>query len=143
MTPIFRRGAFENVWRTLTTLPSERLGSDSGLDILWCGLAALQWPQWPACVVLNTQSVIHTNTHTIHKFDKQEREHYFGPLNLYVYLQTHFDFALRAAYRILDSDIELQPAHSKGAPPAKGAKATSAKGTATATAPAANGALAA
>ena len=105
MTPILRRGAFERVWNALTTIPDEYLGSDSGIDVLWCGLASMAYPQWPACSLLLTQSVVHMNTHTIHRFDKQEREHYFGKLNLYQYLQHHFDREMRAAFRISDADL--------------------------------------
>ena len=105
MTPIFRRGAFESVWHQLATMPDERLGSDSGLDLFWCGVVALRWPAHPACVVLHTQSVIHTNTHTIHRFDRSEREHYMlgkddpRSLNLFHYLMEHHDAELRAALR--------------------------------------------
>ena len=75
MTPILRRGAFERVWAALATVPDLYLGSDSGLETLWCGLATRHFPLWPACALLNTQSVVHLNTHTIHKYDKLEREH--------------------------------------------------------------------
>ena len=70
MTPVFRRGAFIALYHSLMSIPNELLGSDSGIDLFWCGLAAMAFPAYPACVVINTQSVIHTNTHTIHRFDK-------------------------------------------------------------------------
>ena len=37
-----------------------------------CGASGIDAP---ACVLVNTQSVVHLNTHTIHRFDRQEREH--------------------------------------------------------------------
>ena len=103
MTPILRRGAFQHLWRALLSIPTDILGSDSGLDALWCGLAARHYPRWPACVLLSTQSVVHTNTHTIHRFDQQERAHYFGPLNLYSYLMKHHARDLCGAARLPDA----------------------------------------
>ena len=86
------------VWEALQTVPGARLGSDSGIETLWCGLAALAFPARPACVALAHLSVIHLNTRTIHRFDKQEREHYFNnKVNLMPYLQSHFSREMRAA----------------------------------------------
>lgn len=105
MTPIFRRGAFFLLWRTLQSIPDARLGSDSGLESFWCGLAALHAPDKPPCVLLHHQSIIHMNTHTIHRFDKEERQNYFNASNnLYPYLREHFPHVLRAANRINQSE---------------------------------------
>ena len=98
MTPVLRREIWVLVWSALQGVPAARLSSDSGIETLWCGLAALHFPKWPACVALAHQSVIHLNTHTIHRFDKQEREHYFNVhVNLMSYLQANFAPAMRAA----------------------------------------------
>ena len=100
MTPVLRREIWVLVWSALQGVPAARLSSDSGIETLWCGLAALHFPTWPACVALAHQSVIHLNTHTIHRFDKQEREHYFNAhVNLMSYLQANFAPAMRAALR--------------------------------------------
>ena len=100
MTPVLRREIWVLVWSALQGVPAARLSSDSGIETLWCGLAALHFPKWPACVALAHQSVIHLNTHTIHRFDKQEREHYFNVhVNLMSYLQANFAPAMRAALR--------------------------------------------
>lgn len=100
MTPVLRREIWVLVWSALQGVPAARLSSDSGIETLWCGLAALHFPTWPACVALAHQSVVHLNTHTIHRFDKQEREHYFNAhVNLMSYLQANFAPAMRAALR--------------------------------------------
>ncbi len=100
MTPVLRHEVWVLVWSALQSVPTARLGSDSGIETLWCGLSALRFPRWPACVALSHQSVVHLNTHTIHRFDKQEREHYFNVrVNLMSYLQAKFAPAMRAALR--------------------------------------------
>lgn len=91
--------------QTLERIPEDRLGADSGLDMLWCGLAALRYPRNPACVLLTHTSVVHMNTHTIHRFDKNERVNYFGPTNLVFYLREHFAPELRAAMRLGDAGV--------------------------------------
>lgn len=105
MTPIFRRAAFFLLWRTLQQIPDARLGSDSGLEALWCGLAAMHMPDKPPCVLLHHQSIVHMNTHTIHRFDKGEKQNYFNASNnLYPYLKEHFASVLRAASRLNDTE---------------------------------------
>jgi hypothetical protein len=98
MTPIFRREAYELLWLALQRIPEDRLGSDSGLETLWCGLAVTRFPKWPPCVALAHTSVVHLNTHTIHRFDKDERKHYFDArVNLMPYLNLHFAAEMHAA----------------------------------------------
>ena len=98
MTPIFRRASFDVLWKALSRIPDERLGSDSGLETLWCGLAVLHFADWPACIALSHMSVIHLNTHTIHRYDKQERAHYFNQkVNLLPYLNENFSTEMQAA----------------------------------------------
>ena len=50
----------------------------------------------PSCVVLGHQSVIHTNTHTIHKYDKDEYKHYKTKDALLFYLHERFEPELKA-----------------------------------------------
>jgi len=98
MTPIFRREAFMLLAAALRRVPEDRLGSDSGLETLWCALAATTFPSRPACVIVTPLSVVHMNTHTIRRYDKNEREHYFNPkVNLLPYLAKYFDAEVRSA----------------------------------------------
>ena len=100
MTPIFRREVFSLLVDALQEIPESRLGSDSGLEMLWCGLSVMHYPDHPPCVAVSHVSVIHLNTRTIHKYDKEERQHYFNPnVNLLPYLVEHFAPPLRAICR--------------------------------------------
>lgn len=105
MTPMLRRDAFEIFWqKALDLIPDEKLGSDSGVEQLWCGLASMHLPSRPSCVVLGHQSVIHTNTHTIHKYDKDEYKHYKTKDALLFYLHERFEPELKASYRVSAAD---------------------------------------
>ena len=69
----------------------------------WCGLASIHLPHMPSCVVLAHQSVIHTNTHTIHKYDKEEYKHYMTREGMLLfYLFQHFESAMMASFRVSD-----------------------------------------
>lgn len=104
MTPIFRQRGFGRFWAALREMPDARLASDSGLETLWCGLNALHEPERPACVLLVPLSVVHMNTHTIRRFDANERQHYFNrSVNLLPYLATQYGDAIRAARRTTDA----------------------------------------
>ena len=67
---LFRTAAWAEVHRSLLShIAAEHLAtSDYGIDQTWCALLYDAFPRRPACVVLPTESVLHTNTHRIEKF---------------------------------------------------------------------------
>jgi hypothetical protein len=100
MTPIFRREAFDIFWTALQAIPDRMLRSDSGIEALYCGLAQrhLAESQTP-CVVLTHVSVVHLNTHTIHRYERNERQLYANAtLNLLPYPMLHFPVEMAHAY---------------------------------------------
>ena len=67
---LFRTAAWAEIHRSLLShIAAEHLAtSDYGIDQTWCALLYDAFPRRPACVVLPTESVLHTNTHRIEKF---------------------------------------------------------------------------